>query len=232
MMDETNMLCVECSRCSHNGERAVACHPECLALVPSESCSAFLEATSYRYQPPKVEDERRARWLRLRWRSILNDTYCLPVELCDHIAQYCLRTFAVLCGLASWETISRHVAPSHVSFSAKVWARFTLFEGLSYLLFLTNQEPTTDDARVQLAFDPEFSHLDTAMFVAEDHLGVREVILTPSFKTPTIGERPVKERQNLWWRSLVVRSLDSTREGQLDVRSRLNKSCGLELTFH
>lgn len=229
------MLCLECRHYSHSREQAkqaVACHPECLALVPSESLSAFLEATSYRYQPPEVEDERRVRWLRFTWSSILSKAYPIPMELCDHIAQYCLQPFAILCGLAFWETRSRYITPSHVSFSTKVWVRFTLFEGLRYILSLTNEQTTEHDIGVRLAVDPELAQLDTAMFLAEDHLGVREVLFTPSSQTPTIGERPIKERQNIWWRSVVVPGPDSTRESQLNVSLRLTKPRNFKLTLY
>ncbi|KAL2258767.1 hypothetical protein VTK26DRAFT_7790 [Humicola hyalothermophila] len=222
MMDEPYMLCVECNEgCSHSKdyeEHAMACHPGCLALVPLETESAFFEATSYQYQPPRVEDERRIRWLRRTWRSILSRKYVqLPVELCDHIAQYSLQPFAVLCGLALCETKSRHLASNHVSFSTKVWAGFTLFEGLAYILSLTNQQPTENrDTRVQLAFDPELAQPDTLMFLAEDHLGVRKVLFVPSSETPTVGNRPIKERPNIWWRAVVVLRPDSTVEGRFD----------------
>lgn len=207
--NEEYMFCEESGRCLHIANKAVACHPECLALVPSESRSAFFEATSYAYQPPQAEDERRVRWLRSTWSSILYGTYPLPMELCEHIAQYCLQPFAVLCGLALWETRSRHVAPSHVSFSTELWARFTLFEGLSYVLSLTNEQPTEHDTgangtRARLAFDPESAHRRTAMFIAEDHIGAREVLFAPSPKRPTIKGRPIKERQNIWWQSCAV----------------------------
>lgn len=206
-MDEEYMFCVECDGCPHHGEQAVACHTECLARIPMESRSAFFEATSYAYQPLQAEDKRRVRWLRSTWCSILSKTYPIPVELCDHIAQYCLQPFAILCGLAFSETRSWHVAPSHISFSTKVWARFTLFEGRSYVLSLTNEQPAEHGTGVRLVLDPESAHPSTAMFVAEDHLGAREVLFAPSSESPTVKGRPIEEHHNTWWRS----AMDSSR---------------------
>ncbi|KAL2174926.1 uncharacterized protein P884DRAFT_207934 [Thermothelomyces heterothallicus CBS 202.75] len=209
VMDEDDMFCVKCGDgCPHDGEQAAGCHPGCLALVPSESRSAFIKATSYRYQPPPAEDERRTRWLRLTWSSILRETYRLPPELCYHIAQYCLRPFAVLRAVALWES-SR--APSRISFSTKVWARYTLFEGVRYISFLTNKQPTEHDPKVKLVFEPMSGPTDTTIFLGEDHLGVRELLSASSSETPTIKERP-----NIWWRSVAIPSSDPELESLVD----------------
>lgn len=214
VMDEEDMFCVECGDgCPHHGERARGCHPGCLGLVSSESRSAFIKATSYRYEPPPAEDERRIRWLRLRWSSILRETYRrLPPELCYHIAQYCLRPFAVLSAVALWES-SR--APSRISFLTKVWAHYTLFEGARYISFLTNKQATERDPKVKLVFEPMPGPTDTTLFLGEDHLGVRELLSASSSEAPTIKERP-----NIWWRSVVVSSLDPELENLVNVSLR------------
>lgn len=201
VMDE-DIWCVKCGDgCMHNDEQADGCHPGCLKLVPSsETRSAFFKATSYRYQLPDIEDERRNRWLLLTWSSILQKTYCLPLELCDHIARYCLQPFAVLCVVASLES-SRHLAPRHISFSTKVWARHTLFEGLRYISSLTDRQPTGHDPKVKLVFESMSDATDTTLFLAEDHLGVRELIFASSSEILTVEECP-----NIWWRSVVVPS--------------------------
>ncbi|KAH6856152.1 hypothetical protein B0I37DRAFT_366685 [Chaetomium sp. MPI-CAGE-AT-0009] len=204
-----NLFCLECAvGCPRYGRQGIGCHPGCLGLVRSELRSAFLEATSYRYQPPPIEDERRLRWLRLTWSSILRETYPLPPELCYHVAKYCLRPFAVLRAVASWG-ISR--APTYISFSTKVWARYTMFEGVRYISLLTNEQPTQNDHRVRLAFEPTSSPADSTMFLAEDHLGVREVLSASSSEIPT-----TEERRNIWWRSVNIPSSDTDVESQVD----------------
>ncbi len=101
-MGEAGLTCNQCNpRCAHarssrTPERAVGCHVECLEFVPRQFRAALFEDTWYRYQPGSAEDDRRARWLRRPWSSILSATSRrLPLELCGHVAQYCLRRFAV-----------------------------------------------------------------------------------------------------------------------------------------
>lgn len=213
VMNEEDMFCVECGGgCPHDGERAVGCHPGCLGLVSSESRLAFINATSYRYQPPPAEDERRSCWLRLTWSSILWEIFrlppCrLPPELCDYIAQYSLRSFAVRA--VAWESLR---VPGRISFSTKVWARYALFEGVRYISSLTNKQPTEYDPKVKLAFEPMSSPTDTTIFLAENHLGVRELLFASSSKVPAIEEHP-----NIWWRSIVVPSSNPELESQVDV---------------
>jgi hypothetical protein len=172
---------------STHGERAVGCHPGCLKLVPAESRTPFINATSYLYQPAPTEYQRRSRWIRLKWSSILCRTYRLPLELCDHIAQNCLRVFAVLRAFASWEST---LVPGPLSFSAKVWARYTLFEGVRYISSLTNDQPAKDDPGFGLVFEPMPNLDGNTIYLAEDHLGVRALLCTSSSKTPTVKERP------------------------------------------
>ncbi|KAL2017478.1 hypothetical protein VTK56DRAFT_2074 [Thermocarpiscus australiensis] len=216
VMDEEVIFCVVCGdSCLHDEEQAVGCHPGCLGLVPAESLAAVIKATSYQYQPAPAQDERRSRWLRLKWGSILSRTYRLPLELCTYIAQYCLRSFAVIRAVASLEST---LAPSCISFSSKVWARYTLFEGERYISSLTNEQPTNDDPRVKLVFESMPDQTDTTIFLAEDHLGVRELLFASSSKTPAIKERPT-----IWWRSVVVPSSDPELESQVDVSPMLNE---------
>ncbi|KAL2159726.1 hypothetical protein VTH06DRAFT_2295 [Thermothelomyces fergusii] len=209
-VDEEDIRCSECRNgCPHQfSEPAVGCHPECLGFVPPESLSAFIEATSYRYQPQTIEDKRRIRWLQNTWSSILCETYHLPLELCDYIAQYCLRPFAVLRALASWENVR---ATSRISFSTKVWARYTLFEGVRYISSVTNEQASETDTGAKLVFDPGSGPNDTTILVGEDHLGVRELLVLPSSKNRTVRERP-----NIWWRSVTVPRSDPELESQVD----------------
>jgi hypothetical protein len=194
--------------CMH-GDRAVGCHVGCLGLIPHGARAAFINAMSYSWQPAPAEDERRRRWLRHRWSSVLCRTYRLPLELCNHIAQHCLRLFAVLGAFASCEGT---LVLGSLSFSTKVWARYTLFEGVRYISSLTNEQPAKNDPRARLVFEPMPDLADTTIYLAEDHLGVRELICAASSKPPTVKERPT-----IWWRSVVVPGSDPKLESQGDV---------------
>ncbi|KAH6853716.1 hypothetical protein B0I37DRAFT_400838 [Chaetomium sp. MPI-CAGE-AT-0009] len=202
--DIVYMPCSE--ECRHGNAKAFGCHPECLELVPFKLRSAVIEATSYRYEPPLAEEERRARWLRWKWSTILNTTFQrrLPLELCDIIAQYSLRKFAVHRALALLKF--QHSASCYVSLSTRVWVRYTIFEGVRYIQSLTNEQPPDDSSAVELVYD--LNPIDT-MFVAEDHLGVRNLIFASSSEKPT-----VEEQSNVWWRTVAIPSWDLELEGE------------------
>lgn len=149
----------------------------------------------------------------------LVQTYRQPLELCDHIAQYSLRTFAVLRALASWET-SQVPRSCRITLSPQIWARYTSFEGVRYLSSLSNQEPPADEIAVELVWKPGV--IDT-LFVAENHLGIRDVVFSSSSTAPAI-----KEQSGVWWRSVVIPIPDSQFEGQTDVRSLMHP-CGCSI---
>ncbi|KAJ4307353.1 hypothetical protein N0V88_000737 [Collariella sp. IMI 366227] len=183
--------------CLHRwGDPAVACHTDCLRLVPRESRAAFFEATVYSREPQPAEDKRRHCWLRVKWSGVLCRTYrVLPPELCDSIAKECLRLFAVLHAAALWER-ARRFPPSPVSFSARVWVYYTWFEGVRYISSLTNRQPDDPNVKAELAFDPKPGHIDASVFLAEDYLGVTKTLIGPASEVPSTTEH----RPNLWWR--------------------------------
>ena len=218
IMAQQGLYCVDCyGGCWHRGEKAVGCHAECLNFVPPEFRSALFEATRYQYQPTADEERRRCRWLQLRWSKILHAAYPLPLELCDNIARYCVRPYAAMIhvGPPPPGSTCPPLASSQIELSAKVWARYVRFEGLRYVSFLTNQQPsTTDESEFELVFDPSSDSMDTVYF-AENHLGVRELLFTSESEMPTIPER-----SDIWWRPVILPGLAArTFTMQTDVRS-------------
>ncbi|EAQ93338.1 hypothetical protein CHGG_01573 [Chaetomium globosum CBS 148.51] len=175
--------CSDGCQCS-TYERAFGCHSNCLELVPFRLRSAIANSTSYQYEPPQTEEERRVRWLRSSLSTILFITFQgrFPGELCENIAQYCLESFATRHAMALSEKIQQ---PSSyfISLSTKVWVRYTFFEGARYIRSLTNEQPPDGSAAAELAYD---SSSVTTVFVAEDHLGVRDLLFTSSSEKPAI----------------------------------------------
>ncbi len=201
IMAQPGLYCVDCyGGCWHKGEKAVACHPECLSCVRSESRPALFETTRYQFQPTADEDGRRRRWLQLRWSKILHAAYPLPLELCDHIAEYCVRTYAATlhAGPPPQEPACPPLGSSRVDLSAKVWVRYVSFEGLRYASLLTNEEPAAADDTLELAFDPLSGPID-AVYLAVNHLGVRELLFLSTSQMPT-----VKARLDIWWRPVFI----------------------------
>jgi hypothetical protein len=98
-----------------------------------------------------------------------------------------------------------------ISLSTKLWVRYILLEGVRYIQSITNEQPPDGSAAVQLAYDPTSV---AAMFVAEDHLGVRDLLFTPSSERPAI-----EEQSNVWWRT--VRDPNAMLEAKTNVSTFL-----------
>ena len=98
-----------------------------------------------------------------------------------------------------------------ISLSTKVWVQYTLFEGVRYIQSLTNEQPPDDGTAFELVHD---SSSVVAVFFAEDHLGVRDLLFTSSSEKPAI-----KEQSNVWWRSF--KSPDGMVEAKTNVSTFL-----------
>lgn len=205
VFSDSGLVFVQCyRRCVDAVHQSLACHVECLGLVPSESGrESFFDATWYRYPPTPAEHDRRTRWLLRTWSALVCATYpSLPVEICHQIARRCLRPFAVLRALVSCDKPSHRLAPAgcRLSLSGSVWVRHTLFEGARYVLSVANEQPRDqDDASdaVELVVGP--GPVDT-VFVAENHLGVRKLVFAARSEPPPAEQ----ERPNIWWRAVAI----------------------------
>ncbi|KAI1820722.1 hypothetical protein F4861DRAFT_533485 [Xylaria intraflava] len=190
--------------CRHLGERIAGYHVDCVRHEDYKSAPRLSDATSYAYDPWPSETVRRLRWIR----SCLGPMICrslafrLPCEVCGIIAQYCIREYASLviknfCG-------NNSATNFRIELSKPVWARFASLEGIPYIVSLSN-EPSWPDA-VSL---PQPNAPIQAVYVAGDHLGVREVRFAGSLKETSDRPKP-----GLWWRTVKV--LGSELEGQTD----------------
>ncbi|KAI0871556.1 hypothetical protein GGS24DRAFT_471244 [Hypoxylon argillaceum] len=177
--------------CRHWDGNLTGYHTNCLQLGGyklTTTTPKLSDVTSYTYDPWPGEDTRRFHWMRSRFASIIYSSLSLrlPIEVCDMIAQYCI------CGYASHisnkfchENISHNFG---INLSKPVWARYASFDGLVYIVSLTNY-PTWDDVEPILLPDTPVH----TVYVAEDHLGVREVHFNKVRHHPAPG---------LWWRTI------------------------------
>lgn len=179
MFEGENTYSVCSGFCSQDGQ-ATGCHIECSRIVPDVNRMSIIKATRYQYEPLSVQDKRRIHWMHLRWTDFILQKYHLPVEICRQIAQDCLQQFAITNAILSLDT-SPSTKPIQISKS--MWARFTLFEGLSYVISFTSNRRDCSDP-----FEP-----CPAIFVAEDHLGIRRL-------QEGIGPPAQRGRIGLWWR--------------------------------
>jgi hypothetical protein len=195
----------------------VGCHAECIAREPCTPSRARFAVMAYSYYPRLAEVERRERWYRSRLgvtlHSILNRRFSLPLEVCEHIASYChVRAWAAAASRAFWDKYSTTPEPKTHRFniSSPVWARYVEFEGVRYVAHLTN-EPYDQLGSFTLLYTPTRSGRPDRCYVAQDYLGIREVLFVSSSAMPAV-QRDV----NVWWKRLKVHP-DSFFEAITDV---------------
>ncbi|PFH55029.1 hypothetical protein XA68_10962 [Ophiocordyceps unilateralis] len=191
--------------CSH-GEKAIGCHVECVNVETSGSREIFNDATAYAYDSPLSEDTRRARWLQSDLASVLEKTLPLPVEICNMAARYGAREHAV--------QITRTLRPKEsnsdfsVSIAADIWARYVEFEGVSYIATLANEPGGSSTPAIHT---PRSGQVVDVLYIAKNHLGIRQVLFCNTSEVPVISER-----QGVWWKALHVSKSDPTVRGQTD----------------
>ncbi|KAK2036466.1 hypothetical protein LZ31DRAFT_561119 [Colletotrichum somersetense] len=185
--------------CSHSGGQATGCHVECVNQVPIERLPALLKLTTPNYEPTPSECARRAAWLHRKSASVLSRTLgILSPELHYQITGYCLRSFAVEYAKA---ILTLHDTPTNpttlcLSVTDEIWAHRANFEGINYLSSLSN---SADKYHAELIFKPDPKRSVEIIYVAENHLGVEQMIFC------TCSDRPeINKSQDLWWRMVHV----------------------------
>lgn len=183
----------------HVDDLAVGCHAECIGLEISAPTRLIAEAMSYNNYPPPVEVERRKEWLQSSLAPILHGIlrpFSVPLEICQQIARYCsLRERATATARTFWQENSK--TPDHVfNMAHELWACRVEFEGVHYIARLTNER---GDQPASLIHTPEPGKEIDTMYMAEDHLGLREVFFVSSPDIPAVKHRP-----GLWWKTMKI----------------------------
>ena len=206
---EEEPLGVECSSGGleqwHPNFFAVGCHVECMAREPCPPPNDRFQAMAYGYSPRPAEVERRERWLRSQLgttlHAILGRRFSMPLELCELIAAHShLREWAAAASRAFWDKYSATPAPREHRFgiSSDVWARHVEFEGVRYIAQLTN-ESGRELASFSLVYMPTPGKRADTLYVAEDYLGIRDILFASSPATPLVPYDP-----GVWWKRLKI----------------------------
>lgn len=187
----------------------LACHTTCVrAYAPSPALRVcLLRVLEYWHDPLASYTTHRMRWLCSQWSStpILKLAKPnLPLELRMQIATYYLQdTFlqryvmtyapALLNNLKS----HGHLSTSPLRVSVDIWAHFIYFEGIRYISSLSNSH---DDYHTESFSTPCPSKPINSIYIAENHLGVMQVIFGTSIQVPLVNTR-----QDCWWRIVSLR---------------------------
>lgn len=206
--------------CRHEGGWVPACHVGCIRLAEGMH-QACLGVMAYIFEPTLSDQQ--ARHQRLLhglvsgWEADESSRkaqalhlHRLPCELKWDIAKHLLREYATTRLLV----FLRSTHGSHVddfSISAEVWARHVLVEGVRYIASLSNVKTSDRDRPIRRPATQ--SSIDT-IYLCEDHLGLRQVILACSTEALRIAKRP-----GVWWRSYRVPTAVNMLKAHTDVSS-------------
>lgn len=209
----TYEICV--GACVHSDGWATACHINCFRLTEGRSQNC-LKAAAYTFEPTLSKQHLRHRWLLgdllSGWQG---DETCpnnhprrLPAELRRGIAEQLLPEYATA-RLSALQFVDCGEVVE-ISISSKVWARFVFVEGVRYIASLSN-EPSSGGKLIHIPTPQRI--LDT-LYLCEDHLGVRRVVLANCEE----AERS-SECAGVWWRSYEIPSTVRLLEAHTDVSS-------------
>ncbi|KAI0476288.1 hypothetical protein GGR56DRAFT_641994 [Xylariaceae sp. FL0804] len=187
-----DVLCY-CRNTSYPEDNAPACHAQCLRYKPAKPSQEFSLVTTHAYNSPASSFERREEWLLRSAASSICLPPQVPLELRTEVSRHLLPEYAA-CYLAA--ICRRREVDAVVDLSAPVCVRYMAFEGIRYVASLVNR--SGDDRKAAARTD---SSQPITVFICEDHLGIREVVLSRSPQAPQVHARP-----GVWWRTLASRS--------------------------
>lgn len=179
---------------------AACFHEGCYAFKPSPLSPNFIPATHYDFTPSASDGVRRRRRIRRTLARKLGAGVlaAMPEELCLMVAEHLVRECAVT--TCQELTSYSHGRDSDVDLSSDVYATYVNVEGIHYVQSLDNQSGPRGDERVELIFDAKRQGDVQNVYVAYDHLGVRDVFFEthPKHRSPHLS--PVT--RGVWWRGL------------------------------
>ncbi|KAM3497087.1 hypothetical protein MY10362_009547 [Beauveria mimosiformis] len=204
--DESEIWYKPCKYGRNELDPADAVHRSCFneAAPDTPNLHALIRnpVTTYSCEPPTEEERRRAYWYRAWFATTLSALFrCYPIssapELLYMIAAHCVQNLAarstVLLGLESM-TSNFGKRTGTVDASKDIWVTETCFEGYKYIKTLANERPLCGEAILLREENPDQAVV--TVYVAEDHLGVRDIV----FCGP--GKLAAEERPGVWWRTI------------------------------
>lgn len=198
-LDVTFCLCHRGCSIPESGRsfKIAACHEGCAAMIDEVPLHDMLKAVAFTSSPTPEQNRRRTVWLRANMiRDLGNVFYLLPTEMWWQIMSYCVREHSVKAMQTRFLEGSRL---QQVSTAQHLWPEYRSFEGVSYLVSLTNV-PVPE---VEPLFRTNRRRVHGTFLVAEDYLGIRDIhfIQTPPLK-PTLSSPGIDTVPGLWWRAV------------------------------
>ncbi|KAF5674883.1 hypothetical protein FHETE_2634 [Fusarium heterosporum] len=180
---------------NHDSCASIGYHVECSTIASSFGLDKndFLNVARYSYDPSIQEDERRRDWIVNRLHQLMRREFgVLPTEILFMVNQYLVLHYAI----ASLSHVSR---PGRCTLEpmGDVWAKHFNLDGIEYIVSLSNS-PQLGSRLLWKALNEKE---DNALYISEDHLGIRQIVNDPS-------EISTEEQYEArWWRQgLKLRS--------------------------
>jgi len=181
-------------------------HIACFHVAQAALSPELFVALAYQFQPTRLDSRRREVYLQHQAAGQLGQAFAkphLPTELWLKIAAL-LVSVSAAAGVAQ---IKLKDAPSPskpasslsmLDLSRDVYASYVQFEGVRYIKALRNRRRAQAAAREYLILDAAKARTIHKVYVAFDHLGVRQVqFACPNRVLPGSGSVP-----GLWWKHL------------------------------
>ncbi|KAH6973643.1 hypothetical protein BKA56DRAFT_592212 [Ilyonectria sp. MPI-CAGE-AT-0026] len=176
--------------------RYVQFHAGCLRLTNFRLAQDLVKALQYSTEPSTNEKRRRSDWAR---RNLTNELFksshqniphfaAFPPEIWRYVAEDLLSEYLALKAISLWKSC---LDDACVTLSKPIWCGFVDFEGKRYLSSLRNSRHNG----AKKIYDPS-KPVDT-LHVAEDHMGVTQLIFSDSSEPPTVKPVP-----GTWWRTI------------------------------
>ncbi|EWZ77515.1 hypothetical protein FOQG_16824 [Fusarium oxysporum f. sp. raphani 54005] len=180
--------------CVHQRDQAVGCHRVCRNILTPSPLAEFLQTAAYSCEPTFNQERERRMWLLKTIESRLKLFGTLAGELRREIAQYLLQDDAARTNILGL-TCKK---PFQSSFTVRAPFRgnYVTYEGEVYFRSLINEPQRTDDWLAPLA-----------VYVAEDHRGVKRLIWSRYEEPPTVSCIP-----GVFWKGLPIRNSEGLME--------------------
>ncbi|EFX04990.1 hypothetical protein CMQ_5252 [Grosmannia clavigera kw1407] len=196
----------------HRVKLAAGYHEECLNYWGSSFPPAdFPAATRFSFTTPVYKEQQRKLRIenlllrKLQRGEILVGSAVLPVETSAMIMRMLVRWFAASSTKQLWE--DRTSCGAVLDCAKGVWAQYVHVDGVRYIAKLTSS-PEADGIRL---LNGETASEKTVLYVAEDHLGVRQLVFAepdrdlstlPGVTGPVDVAKSSDGRASIWWRTL------------------------------
>ncbi|KAH6967689.1 hypothetical protein BKA56DRAFT_597011 [Ilyonectria sp. MPI-CAGE-AT-0026] len=131
--------------------QAVGCHLGCIESQQLDDTSRpeFVNMVKNDYVPSLFELNRRQRWLQARFTNVLCHTYGFNGDVSRMVVQHCLSALTLAHTVHMSKMVAVPAGITSVLPTGPLWARYVIFQGVSYIAVLSNERPRIQEQEEQ-----------------------------------------------------------------------------------